>query len=367
MRAKTDRGRPAGHKVLHCFTELREPEVVVREGRGERTVAMARAGDGLFVADIADAGADVELSVRDRRDGREDRPPGAQTWWLPGELHEAWLDHGTVFDVDPRRISIELIDAHTHPFRGKVDGKFVADAGPLVRSPSQGIGMALTMVTGSLAEQRALLEPLVRANPWLVPLVWVKPATDSVSEVASMLDAGFRGLKFHPTIDGYNADMRAMDGFLELARSRRLPVQIHSATDDPSLPSRIIDLARRFPRVPVVMVHTELGALSKTAVLAQIREVPNIYAETSWTNPESILEAMATLDSSRTLFGSDATVDGYEHFTKKSIANPKGEYVYSIPEVIARVREQADPAAFRNWSKLNAIRLYGLRFRTLYP
>jgi predicted TIM-barrel fold metal-dependent hydrolase len=113
------------------------------------------------------------------------------------------------------------------------------------------------------------------------------------------------------------------------------------------------------------MVHTGLGILDKTAVLQAIALQPNVYAETSWTNPESILQAMAVLDSSRTLFGTDATVDGWAHFTNQSIADPAGAYTYSIPETVAAVRAAAHPAAFENWARLTATRLYGLRFAGL--
>ena len=72
---------------------------------------------------------------------------------------------------------------------------------------------------------------------------------------------------------------------------------------------------------------------------------------------------MKVLDSSRTLFGTDSTVDGYQQFTKKSIANPSGQYVYTIPVVMAQVKQMVHPGAWANWAYLTTIRLYSWRFR----
>jgi hypothetical protein len=72
---------------------------------------------------------------------------------------------------------------------------------------------------------------------------------------------------------------------------------------------------------------------------------------------------MQMLDSSRTLFGTDATVDGWQHFTNKSIADPSGQYTLTIPDVIAQVRARANADAYANWARLTAIRLYDLRFK----
>ncbi|HEY3444873.1 MAG TPA: amidohydrolase family protein [Myxococcales bacterium] len=365
--ARPDAGSSTG-KTLHYFTQWTGPEAVVRVGSGTAVALLTVEESGSLVRGaVGVLGEETLLYLRDPVSGNEDHPPRATDYRIPADVDEAWIWKGAVFDVDPRRLTIDLIDAHTHPYDRRPDGTLVADAAPLldVERSGTGIGMALTMVKGPLADQRALLVPLCRDHPWLVPLAWIQPASDTAAEAEAMLaEHGFRGLKFHPTLSAYDADGPAMDAFLEVARRQRVPVQLHCATDQHATPERIAALARRFPDVPIVMVHTELGATDKQHALGVVQALPNVYAETSWASPDGALLAMQMLDSSRTLFGTDATVDGREQFTKRSVADGKGGYL-TIPEAIAQVRARAHPDAYANWARLTAVRLYDLRFKPL--
>jgi len=353
---QADAGIPG--KQLHYFTTFTAPSVVTA---GD-SVPMTFVG-GLATAEVAAAGTEVSFHVRDGVSGDEDHPPGGGSYHWPADMDEAWLWKGALFDVDPRTLTVDMIDCHTHPYKRTATG-FEYDHGALVTLlPEQGIDLAITMHRTTLAEQRTQVGALAAAYPWVVALVWVKADVDDVATVEAMLrDDGFRGLKFHPTVHDYPADGTKMDAFMEVARRYQVAVQIHSAIDDNAKPERVAALAQRFPDVKIVMIHTELGAHDKTHALNLIKDLPNVYAETSWANPESVLQAMEVLDSSRVLFGTDATVDEYEQFSKKSIANPQGQYVYSVLDVIQRVKAEAHPDAYANWAWLNAVRVHGLRF-----
>jgi hypothetical protein len=371
----TDGGAPDGTapdagviRRLHYTTDFASPELRVREGSGTRTVAMTAEGGGrALAAGFAASGTIVRFYLRDAATGNEDHPPGGGDYRLAADLDEAWLEKGTVFDVDPRTLDIDLIDAHTHPTTRDGTGAIVYDPGPLPSlAPGAGFGMALVSWTGTPEVQVTQVGGLAAANPWLVPLAWVDPEVDTADAIEELITAhGFRGLKFHPTISGYPADGALMDPFLAVAAAHEIPVQLHTAPDDVAGIERVIALAGRFPTVRVVAVHTVLGVLDKTAVLAAMAPVPNLYAETSWASPEAVLAAMTALDSSRTLLGTDATVDGWAHYTNLSIPNAAGEYVHTVGSAIAAVRAAADPGAFENWARLTAIRLYDLRFKPL--
>ncbi|MGC4119672.1 MAG: amidohydrolase family protein [Myxococcales bacterium] len=364
---RPDAGQPMP-KTLHYFTQWSAPEARVRVGSGTEPVALATEEPGTLVrGEVGLVGEETLLFLRDPATGDEDHPPRAADYRIPADVEEAWIWKGAVFDVDPRRLTVDLIDAHTHPYDRAADGSLVAAAGPLLAVERAGtcIGMALTMVKGPLADQRALLVPLCRDNPWLVPLAWIEPTRDSAADAEAMLvEHGFKGLKFHPTISAYDADGPLLDPFLEVARKHRVPVQLHCATDAHATPERLAALAKRFPDVNLVMIHTELGSDDKRHALGLVQSLPNVYAETSWTSPDGALLAMQMLDSSRTLFGTDATVDGRAQFTKTSVSDGHGGWI-TIPEAVSRIRAGAHPDAYANWARLTAIRLYDLRFKRL--
>jgi|GEM_PF-4251425 predicted TIM-barrel fold metal-dependent hydrolase len=352
-------------KTIRYRTNFAKPEIRVNSGTGYTSHPLVHAEGEMYSAEgLGQAGQPLLFYFHDGASGAEDHPPGGGDYYVEPDLGEAWVHKGTVFDVAPETLSLGPIDIHTHPYN-KVNDQLVIDGKPMTTLlPAQGIVGALTMMPSSLTTQQSELDMFHQANRWVLPLVWVEPKSHSVAAVEPLLEGGlFRGLKFHPTISAYPADGALMDPFLKLAGKYRLPVSIHSATDDNATPARIVALAKRHPTVSIIMFHTELGAHNKSPAIGLIKDVPNIYAETSWTNHESVLEAFNALDSSRTIFGTDATVDGYDHFSKKSIPNPNGEYVYTIPQVMAELKKQAHPDAYANWAYLNAIRLYRWRFR----
>ena len=350
-------------KQLHVYSDFSQPVVLLGTPGGTQTVPLNHVWPGHHVADLPIGHEDVYFAIQDKVSGRTQTLFNGDWYRLPGDMPEAWWRAGAVLDVNPDAIGFDLIDSHTHPYDRDHAGRMVYDDRIMLELlPRQGVGMAITMTAGPLDRQRRRIAALVKNRPWIVPLVWVHARQDSAEQVEVLLrDHGFRGLKFHPTVDRYAADGPAMDAMLRLAERYNVPVQIHSATDDRSRPERLAELAARHPRVPVIMVHTELGALDKGPSIETIRSLPNLIAETSWVSPEGILETMSVIGSERTLYGTDATVDGQAQYEKRSVPNCRGQFIYRLPDVVAGVRAKAPAADFANWARLNAIRLYGLR------
>jgi hypothetical protein len=116
-------------KTLHYFTQWSQPEAVVRAGA--QTVAVALAAEEVGVVargEVGVRGQEALLYLRDPASGGEDHPPRAVDYRLPADLDEAWIWKGAVFDASTRRLTIDLIDAHTHPYDRRPDGTLVADA-----------------------------------------------------------------------------------------------------------------------------------------------------------------------------------------------------------------------------------------------
>lgn len=354
---------PRERRLLHYATDFLRPELV--DARGARH-PMARERAGLYRCDLVEPG-ELSFFVRDARTGKEDHPPGGGHYRLEPDRAESWLDSGTLLDVDPRKLLGALVDAHTHPCRRAPDGSFGFDPEALLGLQDLGVRAAITMFRGPLERQGSLFAGLCRDRPWLVPIAWPRVGADRAETVEPLLDAGFRGLKFHPHLDQRNADDPAMDPFLALARRRRVPVQVHTAADEPSKPERVAALAARFPDVPIVMVHSGLGVQDRRAVLELARRNPNLYLETSWLSADWVVAAMDAVDSSRTLFGTDTSVDGPGHWARRSLGGPADGGLRTVPELLAAVRARVPWAAFVNWTRLTAVRLYRLRFGERTP
>ncbi len=350
-------------RLLHILTDLPHPSLIVGLPQGTRHLPMHPVGHGHWVAEVPDVGHSWYFALADHAAGRLIHRPTGDWYHMPPDLDVAWWQAGTVLDVDPRTIDFDLIDAHTHPYDRADSGRMVYDESILLELlPQQGVGMAITMTAGPLDRQRRRLDALCQGRPWIVPLVWVQARHDSAAAVEALIrDQGFRGMKFHPTVDRYPADGPAMDAFMAVADKLGVPVQIHSAVDDRSRPERLAALAARWPRVPVVMVHSELGALDKGPVIETVRQQANLIAETSWTSPEAIVETMRLVGSDRTMHGTDATVDGIHHYDRHSVPNCHGQFVHRLPDVVEAVRKAVPPIDFANWARLTAIRLYKLR------
>jgi hypothetical protein len=351
--AQGPRARP-----LHYATDFLQPELI--DHRGARH-AMARQRAGQYRCEITAPG-ELSFFVRDASTSKEDRPPGGGCYRLEADLDEAWLESGAVLDVEPRQLLGALVDVHTHPCRRTGDGDFAFDPSGLLELRDLGVRAAVTMFRGPLDEQGTLFTALCRGRPWLVPLAWPRLGVDRAEDAERLLDAGFRGLKFHPHLDQRPADDPAMDPFLALARRYRVPVQVHSAVDEPSRPERVAALAARFPDVPVVMIHAGLGIHDRRVVLELARGRPNLYLETSWLSADGIVAAMEAVDSSRTLFGTDTSVDGPGQWARRTLGGPAGRGLRNVPELLAAVRARVPSAAFINWTRLTAVRLYRLRF-----
>lgn len=159
-------------------------------------------------------------------------------------------------------------------------------------------------------------------------LVWVRPGVTPVWEVRRYLGSGFTGLKFHPTIDEYPADDAEMDPYLELAARANVPVAIHSAPGDAD-PDYIRRLAERWPDVAILLYHTYLGPEEgRWRAAEHAREQPNLYLESSWCRADQVIRFVKEVGAHRVLFGSDASVDGSQHYRRQP-PNVEGRETYN--------------------------------------
>lgn len=215
------------------------------------------------------------------------------------------------------------VDVHTHVWPDRI-ATAVADNmetelgfSPIASNTVEGIkahmkesGVEKSIVLG-VAARGDLVRP---ANDWLisiaddmlVPFGAVHPdVEDKAGEIKHLRENGVKGIKMHPVINGfYPDDPQWFPVYEELGDDMTLAIHAgrlpHQDTDAPlyAAPQRIMNIARRFPRLKVIALH--LGGFymldeAERVLLGQ----ENILVDTTW--PPSIREL--TADTITTIIG----------------------------------------------------------------
>ena len=158
---------------------------------------------------------------------------------------------------------------------------------------------------------QGVAEAAARYPGRFIPLVYLNPlegADICREKVETYVDGkGFRGIKMNPLRHAFVADDTAVDPVMEMARSRHLPVFIHSGHPPYSLPWSIALLAERFPEVKTVMIHMGHGhGVYIDAALKMAKRFPNIYLEMSgMPMGVKIRQAYEEVGHDRIMFGTD--------------------------------------------------------------
>jgi predicted TIM-barrel fold metal-dependent hydrolase len=135
------------------------------------------------------------------------------------------------------------------------------------------------------------------ANPWY--------GERAVVELRRALDAGARGIKLNPALQGFLLCDELVNPIVELAQARNVPVFFHTGTPAFAQPSQLSELAMRFPNVKFIMGHMGSTDFKMEAVNAGAVS-NNIYLDCSWIMPDLVMRAVETVGAERVLFSSDS-------------------------------------------------------------
>ena len=166
------------------------------------------------------------------------------------------------------------------------------------------------------------LIPYCAVNPW---------QPDAAAEVRRCVrDWGFKGLKLHPTINGFHlADPGLVDPLFEEAEGLGIPVIVHGASDLYNAPPEFAEMARRFPRVVLLMAHMGFFWAVDQAI-AYAKECPNLYLETSRAPIFEIATAVRELGPGKVIWGTDSPFVDYDWEFKKMERCTKDRAVYDL-------------------------------------
>ena len=121
---------------------------------------------------------------------------------------------------------------------------------------------------------------------------------DSIEELTRIKNKlHLTGLKLHPMVECFRPDHPFFNRFFQEVNKLGLPTLFHTG-DGFSSPGLISKIAKKYPKLPIIMGHLKEGALS------MMEQFDNIYVETSGTLPD-IIELATDVDKNRILFGSD--------------------------------------------------------------
>jgi uncharacterized protein len=198
-----------------------------------------------------------------------------------------------------------IFDAHMH----------VGDFGPMMNVGIDTAVLAQLMrdheIDGGVvfAPDASLVEQAMAEIPGLYGLVWANPKIPGyVEETARLLeDPRFRGIKLHPTLDGFHPNDPSIHPLMQLLAERDLPVLIHCGHPVFSLPWSIEELIVAFPHVKVILGHMgHCNVIYINGAIDVAERNAKVYLETSgMPMPTKIREAVERVGPERVLFGSD--------------------------------------------------------------
>jgi predicted TIM-barrel fold metal-dependent hydrolase len=129
---------------------------------------------------------------------------------------------------------------------------------------------------------------------------------NAVAEAERMFgELGLKGMKLHPWLQGFSMHEPALDPICEVVAGAGGILLSHDGTPPYSTPSQIAALARRHPRLPVVLGHGGLHDLWREA-LAMTQETENLYLCICGTPPYAARTILAEAPPHKVLFGTDA-------------------------------------------------------------
>ena len=159
------------------------------------------------------------------------------------------------------------------------------------------------------AETDLIVELARQTGGRIVPFARVHPfwGEEAVRDLQRAADAGVRGLKLHPFMDGafLANDRKLVHPLVRVAAERGLVVLVHSGWGFNSAPGLVADLARAFPSVPVIMGHSGRYGYHREAAAVGADYANLHYDVAGLATPSAVDEIASLAGPGRVLLGSD--------------------------------------------------------------
>lgn len=173
----------------------------------------------------------------------------------------------------------------------------------LAELDSRALVFALKEPGGYRAANERMIELAGEHPEHLKALARLDPEDGALAEAERCVAAGAVGLKLHPRGEGFDIADRRLDDVFALADERRLPIMVHAGAGDPAVGTETLERARAHPGARFILAHAAIGAFDQ--VMPHVRELPNLFFDTSWWNPSDLYALFRLAPPSRVLYASD--------------------------------------------------------------
>lgn len=222
------------------------------------------------------------------------------------------------------------IDAHSHAGEGaaKWSGQQVVD-----RMDTIGVDKTVIFpftegffhnedIPKYVAENPDRLIPFCSVNPWNFHT--------AADELEKCYKEGFKGLKLHPTLCGFRlSDHKLVDPLFEITQTYGGVVIVHGSADLYNCPLEFDRMARRFPKVPLLMAHCGFFGEWELAIELAM-ENDNLYLETSRVPGFETSKIIEKLGAEKVIWGTDGPFCDYEWEYKKIERYAKTEHDFDM-------------------------------------
>lgn len=222
------------------------------------------------------------------------------------------------------------IDAHSHAGEGaaKWSGQQVVD-----RMDTIGVDKTVIFpftegffhnedIPKYVAENPDRLIPFCSVNPWNFHT--------AADELEKCYKEGFKGLKLHPTLCGFRlSDHKLVDPLFEITQTYGGVVIVHGSADLYNCPLEFDRMARRFPKVPLLMAHCGFFWEWELAIELAM-ENDNLYLETSRVPGFETSKIIKKLGAEKVIWGTDGPFCDYEWEYKKIERYAKTEHDFDM-------------------------------------
>ncbi len=203
------------------------------------------------------------------------------------------------------------IDAHSHAGTGAAEwtGKQVVE-----RMDTIGVDKTIIFpftegyfhnndIPQYVAEYPDRLIPFCAVNAW--------EKKGAVAELERCFKAGFKGVKLHPTICGFNlSNKELVNPIFEVVEAYNGVVISHGASDLYNCPLEFARMAARFPKVPLIMAHCGFFWMWEQATEVA-KENDNLYLETSRIPLFEARKILEKVGGSKVMWGTDGPFADY--------------------------------------------------------